>query len=87
MVLKLSSQEDPQRTKIKFQKIKCRTKSGSKSVTKNHFWFNKELFGLVFRTFSRGLKNEFYIEPSEMVQGNLKSQKGSLSNQNVHRLP
>ena len=32
MVLKLSSQENPQRTKKKFQKIKYRTKNGSKNV-------------------------------------------------------
>ena len=35
----------------------------------------KNFFGLVFWTFSRVLKKEYSIEPSEMVQGNLKSQK------------
>ena len=38
----------------------------------------KNLFG-----FSRVLKKEFCIEPSEMVQGNLKNQEGSLLNQNI----
>ena len=47
----------------------------------------KNLFGLVFRTFLRGLKKEFFIEPLEMVQGNFKSQKGSLLNQYIQRLP
>ena len=48
MVLKLSSQENPQNTEKKFQNIKYRTKNGSKNVILNHFWFNKEPFGLVF---------------------------------------
>ena len=47
----------------------------------------ENLFGLVFRTFLRDLKKEFFIEPSEMVQGNLKSQEGSLLNQDIQRLP
>ena len=39
------------------------------------YWFNKELFWFsFFRTFSRGLKTELFFEPSEIVQGNLKSQ-------------
>ena len=32
MVLKLSSQENPQRAEKKFQKLKYRTKNGSKNV-------------------------------------------------------
>ena len=48
MVLKLSSQENPQRTEKKFQKIKYRTKNGSENVILNHFWFNKEPFWLSF---------------------------------------
>ena len=47
----------------------------------------KNFFGLIFRTFSRGSKKEFFIKTSEMVQGNLKSQKGSLLNQNIHGYP
>ena len=88
MVLKLSSQKNPQRMKKSFQKIKYRTKNGSKNVIKNHFWFNKEPFWFsLLEPFSRVLKKEFFIEPSEMVQGNLKSQEGSLLNQNIQRLP
>ena len=47
-------------------------------------WFRtifRTFFGLVFRTLSRGLKKKFFIEPSEMVQGIVKNQKGSLLNQ------
>ena len=57
--------------------MKYRTKNGSKNVIKNHFWFNKEPFWFsLLEPFSRVLK-KFLIEPSEMVQGNLKSQEGS----------
>ena len=48
MVLKLSSQENPQRTEKKFPKIKYRTKNGSYNVILNHFWFNKEPFWFSF---------------------------------------
>ena len=72
VVLKLPSQENPQRTKKKsFKKIKYRTyffPKLAKNVILNHFWFNEEsFFGLVFRTFLINLKKEFFIEPSEMV--------------------
>ena len=46
----------------------------------------KNLFGLVFKTFLRSLKKEFFIKPSEMVEGKFKSQKGSLLEQYIQRL-
>ena len=38
------------------------------------FWFKKNFFGLVFLSvFMKIKKREFFIEPSEMAQGNLKA--------------
>ena len=51
------------------------------SSIKNLFWFS------FLETFQGVLKKEFFIEPSEMDQGNFKSQIGSLLNQNIQRLP
>ena len=64
----------------KFSEIKCRIKfffqNQLKNVILNHFWFNEDPFWVqFFRTFLRGLQKEFFIEPSEMVQGNFRSQK------------
>ena len=41
---KLVLSEEPSKNKKKFQKIKYRTKNGSKNVILNHFWFSKEPF-------------------------------------------
>ena len=83
IVLSWEPSKVPQRTK-KVQKMKYRTKNGSKNVIQNHcwFWFSNEPFLILqpSRTISRGSKKEFFIEPLEMVQGNLKSQKSSLLN-------
>ena len=42
------SKNKKKKQKKKFQKIKKSTKNGSKSVIKNHFWFNKEPFWFSF---------------------------------------
>ena len=88
MVLKLCSQENPQRTKKKFQKIKYRTKNGAKMWFRTIFGSIKNLFWFSFLEPLQEVlkKKEFFIEPSEMILGNLKSQKGSLLNQNIQKV-
>ena len=87
MVLKLSSQKNPQGTKKKVSKNKIQNQKLFQKCDltifgsiKNLFWFS------LLEPFQEVLKKEFLIEPLEMVQGNLKSQKGSLLNQNIQRL-
>ena len=87
MVLKLSSLENPQRAEKSSKKYNTEPKMVQKMWFRTIFGSIKNLFGLVFRTFSRGLKKEFFTETSEMVLGNLKSQEGSLLNQNIQMLP
>ena len=48
MVLKLSPQENPQRTEKKFKKNKIQNQKWFKNVILNHFWFNKEPFWFSF---------------------------------------
>ena len=69
LVLKLSSQENPPKNDLKCD---------WESFLVHYFFFFADHFLESFQEFHKG----FFIESSEMIQENLKSQKCSLLNQN-----